>query len=312
MKTRRWNLCRRAILSRQRLPVACSSAVVASIRPRSRNTGPTAPASRVQSCSAIATARRAKATGSSQGKADPPVRRSSATMRRPGSSTTRWPRRASSARRVDLPPPEQPEMMTKSAMVSCRFRLRLPDEAGPPRGWRNRRAGETPTSCSRRDDGCRLPKQIPGSELWIRVSGGGCQRNRVSRGEDPPPDAGPSARPGRDSRSPRLVRDAFARKHGPGEGLSGEANRRAGGEAVAASRQAQAGKRDGARDWNRTSDTAIFSRMLYQLSYPGAAADARLQRFCKADAAGSGGLIEKLSGPVQRQSHAGPWSFSFG
>ena len=130
------------------------------------------PASRVQSCSAIATARRAKATGSSQGKADPPVRRSSATMRRPGSSTTRWPRRASSARRVDLPPPEQPEMMTKSAMVSCRFRLRLPDEAGPPRGWRNRRAGKTPTNCGRRDDGCRSPAQIPGSELWIRVSGG--------------------------------------------------------------------------------------------------------------------------------------------
>lgn len=70
-------------------------------------------------------------------------------------------------------------------------------------------------------------------------------------------------------------------------------------------------KSRGARDWNRTSDTAIFSRMLYQLSYPGAAADARLQRFCKADAAGSGGLIEKLSGPVQRQSRAGPWSFSF-
>jgi hypothetical protein len=28
--------------------------------------------------------------------------------------------------------------------------------------------------------------------------------------------------------------------------------------------------RNGAQDWNRTSDTAIFSRMLYQLSYLGA------------------------------------------
>jgi hypothetical protein len=26
---------------------------------------------------------------------------------------------------------------------------------------------------------------------------------------------------------------------------------------------------NGAQDWNRTSDTAIFSRMLYQLSYLG-------------------------------------------
>lgn len=26
---------------------------------------------------------------------------------------------------------------------------------------------------------------------------------------------------------------------------------------------------NGAQSWNRTSDTAIFSRMLYQLSYPG-------------------------------------------
>ena len=26
---------------------------------------------------------------------------------------------------------------------------------------------------------------------------------------------------------------------------------------------------DGAQEWNRTTDTAIFSRMLYQLSYLG-------------------------------------------
>ena len=30
------------------------------------------------------------------------------------------------------------------------------------------------------------------------------------------------------------------------------------------------GMEDGARGRNRTNDTAIFSRMLYQLSYPGA------------------------------------------
>ena len=28
------------------------------------------------------------------------------------------------------------------------------------------------------------------------------------------------------------------------------------------------GLKGGGRSWNRTSDTAIFSRMLYQLSYP--------------------------------------------
>ncbi len=30
-------------------------------------------------------------------------------------------------------------------------------------------------------------------------------------------------------------------------------------------------EKNGAQDWNRTSDTAIFSRMLYQLSYLGTA-----------------------------------------
>lgn len=33
--------------------------------------------------------------------------------------------------------------------------------------------------------------------------------------------------------------------------------------------------RNGAQSWNRTSDTAIFSRMLYQLSYLGIRRSAR-------------------------------------
>jgi hypothetical protein len=69
-----------------------------------------------RSASAMATARRAKAAGSTQGKAAPSPARSSRTIRRPGSSTTAWPRRASSASRVDLPPPEQPEITTKRSM----------------------------------------------------------------------------------------------------------------------------------------------------------------------------------------------------
>ena len=35
--------------------------------------------------------------------------------------------------------------------------------------------------------------------------------------------------------------------------------------------EAKIGSRNGAQEWNRTTDTAIFSRMLYQLSYLGAA-----------------------------------------
>ncbi|ESR26045.1 hypothetical protein N177_1380 [Lutibaculum baratangense AMV1] len=46
-----------------------------------------------------------------QGSAPPPEEVSFRTMRRPGSSITAWPRRERADRSVDLPPPEQPEMM---------------------------------------------------------------------------------------------------------------------------------------------------------------------------------------------------------
>ena len=49
---------------------------------------------------------------------------------------------------------------------------------------------------------------------------------------------------------------------------------------------------NGARGRDRTTDTAIFSRMLYQLSYPGVSREAR------PDA--SGRFIERLCPNVQR------------
>ena len=48
---------------------------------------------------------------------------------------------------------------------------------------------------------------------------------------------------------------------------------------------------DGAQGRNRTTDTAIFSRMLYQLSYLG------LRQ--RAEPVGSAGLIESVSRLVQ-------------
>ena len=67
---------------------------------------------------AIAIARRANFTASSQGSAEPPPCSSSLTILRPGSSTVEKPRRASSVSSVDFPPPEHPEMMTKRSMMS--------------------------------------------------------------------------------------------------------------------------------------------------------------------------------------------------
>ena len=46
----------------------------------------------------------------------PPRFSSSATIRRPGSSTVAKPRRRSSTNNVDLPPLEQPEIVTKFSM----------------------------------------------------------------------------------------------------------------------------------------------------------------------------------------------------
>src|SRR4029077_16057640 len=62
-------------------------------------------------------ARRAKATPSTQGRADPPLASSSLTIRRPGSSTTAYPRLPSSAINVDLPPLEHPEMTTNRSIL---------------------------------------------------------------------------------------------------------------------------------------------------------------------------------------------------
>ena len=42
------------------------------------------------------------------------------------------------------------------------------------------------------------------------------------------------------------------------------------------------GRMDGAQGWNRTSDTAIFSRMLYQLSYLGIPRSALRFGWCEA------------------------------
>ena len=54
----------------------------------------------------------------------------------------------------------------------------------------------------------------------------------------------------------------------------------------------KAQEKGGAQGRNRTTDTAIFSRMLYQLSYPGVSREAR------PDA--SGRFIERLCPNVQR------------
>ena len=54
---------------------------------------------------------------SSQGRADPPLANSSLTIRRPGSSTTAYPRLPSSAINVDLPPLEHPEMTTNRSTL---------------------------------------------------------------------------------------------------------------------------------------------------------------------------------------------------
>ena len=75
-------------------------------------------------------ARRAKATLSIQGRADPPLANSSLTIRRPGSSTTAYPRLRSSAISVDLPPLEHPEMTTNRPPLplqcpTARDRVRL-------------------------------------------------------------------------------------------------------------------------------------------------------------------------------------------
>src|SRR5262245_592299 len=69
-----------------------------------------------RSASDTSIARRAKATASTQGSAVPPRFSSSTTIRRPGSSIVTKPRRRSSANNVDLPPLEQPEIMTKFSM----------------------------------------------------------------------------------------------------------------------------------------------------------------------------------------------------
>ena len=58
-------------------------------------------------------ARRANAAASTHGSAEPSPDSSSSTIWRPGSVTVAWPRRASSFSRVDLPPPEHPEITTK-------------------------------------------------------------------------------------------------------------------------------------------------------------------------------------------------------
>ena len=60
---------------------------------------------------------------------------------------------------------------------------------------------------------------------------------------------------------------------------------------------------DGAQGRSRTADTAIFSRMLYQLSYLGAAAAGAA--FVSKPAGEGWGLIGKLSGPVQRLHEGG-------
>ena len=58
-----------------------------------------------------------------------------------------------------------------------------------------------------------------------------------------------------------------AQRERNGESLSEAAER------TAAKRRRRA-PRDGAEDWNRTSDTSIFSAVLYQLSYLGTAVSA--------------------------------------
>jgi hypothetical protein len=44
-----------------------------------------------------------------------------------------------------------------------------------------------------------------------------------------------------------------------------------GGLSLASPRRGGGQKEDGAEDWNRTSDTSIFSAVLYRLSYLGTA-----------------------------------------
>src|SRR3984893_9480995 len=79
----------------------CSSAAAASISPLSKNTQPYTEPAAARLARAISMARRAKATPSTQGRADPPLANSSLTICRPGSSTTAYPRLPSSADQVE-------------------------------------------------------------------------------------------------------------------------------------------------------------------------------------------------------------------
>src|SRR5262252_8401443 len=65
---------------------------------------------------AISIARRKKAAASTQGSAVPQLLRSSLTILKPGSSTTKYPRRRNSTSKEDLPPPEQPEITTNRSI----------------------------------------------------------------------------------------------------------------------------------------------------------------------------------------------------
>jgi len=70
-----------------------------------------------RSASDTSIARRVKATASAPGNALQPRCSSAATIRRLGSSMVGKPRRQSSPNNVDLPPPEQPEIVTKFSMA---------------------------------------------------------------------------------------------------------------------------------------------------------------------------------------------------
>ena len=61
-----------------------------------------------------------------------------------------------------------------------------------------------------------------------------------------------------------MERAATRERNGASGGGPGECD--AGSEAT---RRAIPRKKNGAEDWNRTSDTSIFSAVLYQLSYLG-------------------------------------------
>ena len=116
-------------VSASSVPAARFNATAASIRPRSKKTRPLSERIFRRSSHAKLTARRAKASISTHGKASPLCASSWRTIRLPGSRTTCSSSDLKASIRVDFPPPEQPEMIIRRSDLTPRS----PHWSAPPR-----------------------------------------------------------------------------------------------------------------------------------------------------------------------------------